>query len=286
MPVIDPTSACSRLGGVARTSELRSFGVAARALAEAVRTGELRQPRRGLYTLADIPDAASHALRHGGLIACVTAARAYRLWTLDAGIDEPAHVWVDRDRRFAGGAGCRCIHHRDVPSDVGSRWRVGIVHCLTQLASCKGDEAFFAALESALRQGLISHPQRAALRRALPRRQRWLVDFARCDADSGLESLLRLRLHLLGITVQTQVSIGGVGTVDFVIGDRLIVETDGTTHDGPNRHRDLVRDAMAASLGFLTLRFDTAMIIHDWDLVQTAILAILDRNGHLHRVTR
>lgn len=146
--------------------------------------------------------------------------------------------------------------------------------------SCAGEEPFFAALESALRQGLLGEDARRRLRSALPRRAECLIDFARSDADSGLESLLRLRLRRLGLTLATQVEIGGVGRVDFVIGDCLILEADGRTHDGDARHRDRTRDAVAMALGFVTLRFDAAQILHDWPLVESAILAAVGRGLH------
>ncbi|WP_197738239.1 endonuclease domain-containing protein [Agromyces terreus] len=92
---------------------------------------------------------------------------------------------------------------------------------------------------------------------------------------------MRFRLRRLGIGVRCQVTIGGVGRVDFVIGDCLILEADGGTHDGDGRHRDRVRDATAMALGFVTLRFDTAQILHDWPLVEAAVLAALDRGLHL-----
>ncbi|WP_239453303.1 DUF559 domain-containing protein [Microbacterium sp. KCTC 39802] len=157
---------------------------------------------------------------------------------------------------------------------------MGIVHCLVQILGCRGEEVFFAALESALRQRLLSPADREQLSRSVPRRYRWLVAFARDDADSGLESLLRLRLHRHGISLAAQVAIPGVGVVDFVIGDCLIIEADGGTHEGPSRHRDRVRDAQAMALGFMTLRFDYAMIVHDWPLVEEAVLAALARNLH------
>ncbi|KQZ22261.1 hypothetical protein ASD43_16195 [Microbacterium sp. Root553] len=59
---------------------------------------------------------------------------------------------------------------------------------------CRGDEAFFVALESALRPRLVEAAGRARIRSRLPLKARWLIDLARADADSGLESLLRLRL--------------------------------------------------------------------------------------------
>lgn len=146
-----------------------------------------------------------------------------------------------------------------------------------QLAGCLGDEAFFAAFESAWRLGLIGATERAEVRASLRARQRWLVDIARPDADSGLESLLRLRLLRLGISLDCQVHIDTVGRVDFVIDGVLIVEADGRPGHAKEheRHKDLVRDAHAAAAGYETLHFDYALIIHDWPVVQAAVLARL-----------
>ena len=106
-----------------------------------------------------------------------------------------------------------------------------------------------------------------------------MISIARPDADSGLESLLRIRLHTLGIRLECQVVIDGVGIVDFVIGGRLILEADGKeNHDGKtNRHKDLVRDAAASRIGYETLRFDYAQLIHDWPTVQSALIGALRR---------
>jgi very-short-patch-repair endonuclease len=108
------------------------------------------------------------------------------------------------------------------------------------------------------------------------------IAFARQDADSGLESLFRWRLRPYGLSVRSQESIVSVGRVDFLIGERLIVEVDGASnHDGvSHRHRDLVRDAHAAAWGFVTLRFDYAMVVRDWETVERAILAHVGRGLH------
>lgn len=157
-----------------------------------------------------------------------------------------------------------------------------IERALLHLRRCAGDEAFFAAYESAWRTGKLSRPARVRIRAALPRVAHWLVDLARADADSGLESLLRLRLHLLGIRLECQVKIDGVGRVDFVIAHRIILEADGDENHGSSssRHRDRMRDAIASRLGYETLRFDYAQIVHDWPAVQAAIL------GAMRRVTK
>lgn len=253
----------------------------------AVRAGMLVRPRNGIYCLPETSPAILESLSHCGVVACITATREHGLWTLDLGEDEPVHTWIDPDHRPVRVAlhpdepvsGC-CVFHRDRAVDPPDGGRVGIVHALVQVMRCRGAEPFFAALESALRQRLIDVSQRAVLRDALNRDDRWLVDFARSDADSGLESLLRLRLHKHGLTLARQVAIPGVGVVDFVIGDCLILEADGATHGGDNRHRDLVRDAIAMALGFSTLRFDSALILHDWATVEAAILAAVGRGLH------
>ena len=84
---------------------------------------------------------------------------------------------------------------------------------------------------------------------------------------------------MLGLRLECQVAITGVGRVDFVVDGRLILEADGReNHDGESmRHKDLVRDAAASRLGYETLRFDYAQIVHDWPTVQAAVLAALRR---------
>ncbi|HWM17218.1 MAG TPA: DUF559 domain-containing protein [Microbacterium sp.] len=155
---------------------------------------------------------------------------------------------------------------------------------LRQLLACYGIEAFFAAVESALNQRLLTAAGMRWLRRHTNDVARNALDFARSDAESGLESLLRWRLRKTGLRFRSQVAIASVGVVDFLIGDRLIVEVDGKpNHDGPSeRHKDLVRDAHAAVWDYVTLRFDYALIIHDWDTVERAILAQIDAGRH-HR---
>lgn len=271
---------CRAAGGVARTSTLIAAGVGKALLSEAVRAGELIRPRQGVYALPDTPAGVREALAHRGKVACVTAARRYGLWTLDDGPDAPPHVWIDPERHRTGRDDCGCAWHRDVSMPGGDLVSVGIAHCLVQIAWCRGAEAFLCAYESALRKRLVTRRDVAAVRTGVPAPVRWLVDFARDDADSGLETLVRYRLHLRGIPCATQVRIPGVGVVDLAIGDCLLIETDGDTHGGDHRHRDLLRDAVAMSLGFVTLRFDSAMILHEWEVVEAAVVAAVGRGLH------
>lgn len=266
-----------RLGGVARSAHLQTLGFDRRHLAACVARGEIQRVRPGVFPSKALADDVHTAVAHGGALTCVSALRRMGIWTLSN--SGAVHVWMGPGRHTREHSGCRCInHYQQGTPPLGM---ASLVSALLHFRQCEGDEAFFAAFESAWRKRLLSRSQRDQVRAGLPAGARWLVDFARPDADSGLESLLRLRLHLLGIALECQVSILGVGRVDFVVGGRLIIEVDGKeNHDGSTmRHKDLIRDAAASALGYETLRFDYAQIIHDWPAVQASIAMALQRTA-------
>lgn len=261
------------MGGCVRSRWLTSRGVTRLQLARAVDRGTLVRVRPGVYAVPDAEPEVVAAAAHGGEVCCVSALRRRGVWVLEP--DERLHVRVGRAGRVHPHAGCRCVTHHD--GDGAAFGTVSLVHALVQTASCRGAETFFVAFESAWRLGLLTRADRVEIRGNLPARFRYLVDLARPDADSGLESLLRLRLSRLGVTLESQVLIPGVGRVDFLAAGLLILEVDGRlNHDGRTlRHKDLVRDAEAAARGFETLRFDYALVVFDWARVERAILARL-----------
>ena len=232
-----------------------------------------------MYASPGLPHPTLVALRHGGVLACVSVARLHGLWVLP--LDEIVHVSLPPNGHSRTHDDCRCVQHWNALSS--SSTAVSLVDALLQLRGCFGEDAFFATLESALHTGVLTGAGRGELRARITESARWLVDLARSDAESGLESLLRLRLQRLGLRLRTQVEIPGVGRVDFVLGDRIILEVDGRQghDDAEGRHRDRVRDVVAAAHGFETLRFDYALIVHDWPTVQQAILAKVARRSHL-----
>lgn len=291
MSFVRAATAFARLGPIARAADLRARGVSRRELARSVATGEIRRVRYGVYATIDADDSWVHAAQHGGTLCCVTAGRMLGLWILEDTDD--LHLWFGHagNPRSCERHSCEPRPHwDDGESTLGKLPPVRNV--LLQIALCAGEETFFCALESALRRSMLRVGDLPWLAARVPRALRWLLGFARADADSGLESLIRLRLHRLGISVRTQVQVAGVGEVDIVIGDRLIIEADGKqNHDDgaadPSqplsslRHKDLLRDARAAARGFETLRFDYAMIVHDWPTVEAAILAKIAAGAHL-----
>lgn len=259
-------------GGVARAASLIRAGATREDIRRAARRGVIEPVRRGVYCVPATSGPVRMAALHGGELACASALRARGIWTL-AGLE--THVWLGERGRAHAHDGCGCVTHRD--RGISAFGIVPVEQSLVQVAACLGAEAFFAAFESAWNQNLIDRQARSEVRAALPARFRWLVDIARPDAQSGLESILRLRLHRLGIFLECQVWIDGVGRVDFVLDGCIILEVDGReNHEGPSfRRRDLRRDAAAAVRGYETLRFDYTLVVYDWPVVEAAILARL-----------
>lgn len=274
--MLAPADLLDRFDGIAHGRRLQEFGCSRSQLSAAVRDGSIQRLRPGVYVLASAARKVVAAGAHGGALTCSDALRAHGVWVLPAE-DESVHVWMGGSGRRHSHAGCECTAHYSAGTA-----RLGFAPIATALIHayrCLGTEAFFAAYESAWNKRLISAHDRARIRKELPSAARWLLDLARPDSESGLESLLRLRLHLLGVLLECQITIDGVGRVDFVVGGRLILEVDGRTNhaSAERRHHDLERDAAASALGFETLRFDYAMVVHDWATVVQAILPALDR---------
>lgn len=273
--MIDPAHLITQLGGAATGAQLQGFGLSRTALSRHVAKGTIERIRTGVFASPHLNPTVREAIAHGGALTCTSVLRSHGIWMLYEGT-EP-HVWMGASGRARAHADCTCVSHyyRGAPP-LG---KASIEQAMLHLYRCQGEEAFFAAFESAWRLRLLSRAARSRIRASLPASARWLVDLARPDADSGLESLLRFRLHILGVRLDCQVEVPGVGRVDFVIGRRLILELDGKdNHDGGKmRHKDLVRDAAASARGYETLRFDYAQIIHDWPTVRRAILGALTR---------
>lgn len=266
---------CRSLGGAARTAELRAGGASRHCLRLAVQAGAVERLREGLYAVPEITPAHRAARMHGGVLGCISAAAEAGLWVMPyAGV----HVWLTPTGHERSHSGCDCVPHwSESPTFRRERAVMTVELALAQIAGCLGPEAFFVALESALHQGRLSATELRRLRAALPRHFDALFELATSTAESGLESILRYRLSFHGVVVAGQIAIPTVGRVDFVVDGWLILEADGEgNHGAPEqRHRDRVRDAHAAVLGYDTLRFDYALILHDWPVVEAAILAKL-----------
>lgn len=271
----------AELGGIAPARDLAARGIGPGLIRTSWQAGEISRIRKGWYALRTLSSAVLRASRVGGVVSCVSAAREHGLWT-PAG--ESLHVAVP-----ATASRLRAPHdHRTRLSDSGAldvriHWSADarapyelvepLDRALSRITDCCGDETAFVVLESALSKRRVT-PDVAA---RLSGRSAVLA-FADDRSDSGLESLLKLELLRNRIDFRQQVGVVGCGIADFLIGDRLVVETDGRSFHDPLSDRR--RDARFSIAGYRTLRFLTAQVLHERGEVIASIRAAIARGDH------
>jgi len=101
-------------------------------------------------------------------------------------------------------------------------------------------------------------------------------------ADSGLETLPVSRLAASGIRVDQQVLLEG-HSVDGLIGDRLVLQTDGFSFHSTaeQRREDIAHDRRLALLGYTVLRYDYRQVLFEWPRVEAEIRQALAQGLHL-----
>lgn len=148
-----------------------------------------------------------------------------------------------------------CLHW-GVAAAGADRETVCLDDAIRSMVRCRPGREVVAALDSILHRGLRSMQELQDLFATLPARYLVLLALADARAESGPETLVRLMLRQLGVEFDLQVSVAGVGRVDFLVGARLIIECDSRAHhaDWDQRRRDIRRDQEAARRGFVTVR--------------------------------
>lgn len=272
---MDPIEALSERDGVARIATLRRVGVTEHALRLAVRSGRVFSVRRGWVALCTADAMLVAAARRGVVLSCVTLAARKGLWVLDA--TEP-HLAAPSHSGHATTS--RGVIHWSLPTfprDPDS-CEDTLENALILVARCQSYESALATWESALRKGLVDP---GMLERApLPPAARRLLSDARPFADAGTESIFRTRLSWLQTSITPQVWILG-HRVDFLIGDRLVVQIDGGHHVGAQRTSDIAHDALLKLNGYHVIRIGYEQLMNQWPAVQATILAAIGQRLHL-----
>lgn len=272
---------------IAATHELLADGWTSRQLSRAVARGELVRVRQGWYAAPDLEVPCQEAFRVGGRLTCASGGQR-----LGLSVRNSTHVHV----AVASNA-CRLREPHNPRRRLTSRavivhWVDGAARSrlirdpldlLADMAFCQPAELTIAAVDSALRLGLLDRTSWLARCERMPRRLRRLLSRVDARSESITESLVRVRLEGLGIRPQLQVRISGVGRVDMVIGNRLVVEIDGRAYysDPEAFERDRVRDARLSIRGYRVLRFSYSQVMNRWGEVKSSILAAVARGDHL-----
>ncbi len=255
---------------------LAAHGLTRRQCATAVEDGRLIRVRRGRYLPSGYHPDVIRALRVGGRLDCVSLLSSIGIFVRDRG---SLHVQVDmgssrlppRDRAIVAHWRKSCAGRTAVAGDL--------VEALAQACRCQSPRDAVATLDSAWHHGFVNDERIAEVFARLPRRFRRLLGLLDRRSESGPESLMRLMLRGLGCRVELQVSIDGVGRVDFVVDGWLIIECDSREfHEGwEAQKRDRRRDIAAAALGYTTIRPIAEDILGAPDHVLAELKRILAR---------
>lgn len=283
------------------TQDLHRVGKSKRAIARAVEHGLLIAVRRGHYAVPGTDASLIRAVRVGGVATASTASRARGLWTPpDARLSAPPdrhrltpsdprlHVAVPanaprlQDPDMPGAPLLRSedvVLHWTEPAELSAAAGTGIASPLLMLEHVfrvHPAERAVAVVDSALKHRYLRRADLHALAARLPRHLEHAVHSATALSDSGIESIARFRLGLLGLDVEVLVRLSDIGTVDLLIDGWLVVELDGREfHEGEQFERDRRRDLRAATRRYRTLRFSWRQVMFEWAAVESAVLAAL-----------
>jgi very-short-patch-repair endonuclease len=258
--------------GVARTSTLRGAGFSRTSLHKAVAAGRIVRIRRGVYGLPGQAGALGLALQHNALLTCLSAAPTYRLWTLHD--SNSLHLSPGHKQTPAGTlAHGRLLHpvHPWLPV-------AGLADVLIHAIRCLPETEALVMVQCATQRGDVTVD---FLRRKLPgnrnARARSVLDNLVPRADSLLEVLANYRFRRAGLHVRRHVELPGVGEVDFLIEECLVVETDGETHLEPRQvKKDRKRNNATLIGGHLGLRFGYDDVVHHPERMMAEVLAVLE----------
>lgn len=262
-------------GGVARVAALRERGHSRRTIDSAVASRVLTRPRKGWVAMPGADPLLVAAARAGVVLTCHTQARRLGLWVLREGA---VHVAAPPDR-----------HLGEVEEGTHVHWARPLVprhpdslvdpveNVLAIVAACLPREEAQAIWESALRLGLVS--QDSLRRLPLSASARTLLDDCSPYADSGLETLVPVRLRFLRLPIRRQVWLAG-HAVDFLIGDRLVLQIDGGHHVGAQRRSDIAHDARLTLMGYHVIRLDYVQVVTSWPEVHDLIVRAVAQGLH------
>ncbi|GAC68057.1 hypothetical protein [Gordonia soli] len=267
--------------GVYSWSTLISQGATRYQIDRAVADGDLVRVRHGWYARRTADPDVVAAVATGGVMSCVSALRRSGIWVPEhhgaPHVRGNAPAYRNISERLCRPYG-RFVPEAGPVDDVATAFRHAV--------RCLDDEGLVVVADSILNQGALSLDD---LRQALhgsPLRIRSLLD--RCDprAESGPETMVRLRLRARGIPVRVQVWIWRVGRVDLLVGEKLILEIDSVAfHTGHERYEsDRARDRRAVAQGLIAMRLTYRNVVHEWDAVYEEIAAIV--RGRRHRAAR
>ncbi|MGO1545307.1 MAG: DUF559 domain-containing protein [Gulosibacter sp.] len=244
----------------------------------------LTRIRHGWYASAGANQAVLRAVKSGGVLSGPAALQLHKVWTPP---EQPIHVRTHRRNRL------RLIQINGEPDLVGvelSNIRNLRVNksvdpvetaLLVSMLMCPRDTAIVLA-DSALNNELLSLRALRHVAEHAGAKGASVLGMVSEHSESGTETIFRLWLMRNRIKFVQQVRIAGVGRVDFLIGQSLVVEIDSFAHHAgwDEQRKDRFRDRRLAALGYMPVRLTYSDVMYSMDKAGQDILTIIRRDAH------
>jgi len=259
-------------------AQLLENGWTRHAIQGAVARGSLRRVARGWYDVGGCSADELTAAAAGGRLGCLTGLRDQGVWVAP---NTHPHIITPRWSEPRGSG----VHHA-LPRGAmwsGSAITYGVVECLRQVLRYHDVETALIVLESACNLGLVSERTVAGLiAECSARRARHLAWFDP-RSESGSETRVRLFLVRRGYKVRPQAVIPGVGRVDLLVGESLIIECDSHAHHtGETNYRgDRRRDLSATADDYRVVRLTWEQCFLTWPTTTSLLLTHLRTRRYL-----
>ncbi|MCE5292820.1 MAG: endonuclease domain-containing protein [Nocardiaceae bacterium] len=257
-------------GGVLSAAQLVDAGVTRVMIRK---NSELRRLRHGWYACGQTSKQVETAVSAGGALACTSVLRRAGVWTPDSGV----HIRYSDSKAPRGARNCRPYGWNPPITAAVDSLEVAV----ESAAHCLDPEGVVVILDSMLNKKLIQLADARTVTQSSRYSRFHLAE--RCDpnAESGIESISRLRLRANGIKLRTQVWIGTFARVDILIGKRLIIECDGEEYHAGEFEADRERDRVLVTMGYLVIRLSYNQVMYDWNSCLRDIVTIVRRRDHL-----
>lgn len=272
-------------GRIVRRAHLTRLGCTSADIRAAANAGVVFRVRHGWYAHRDADPAVLAAVRSGAVVSCVSALSHHGVWSPTwFGRHPVTHTRRTeyRQRKLlplqAGIHVCRGPDRdaRPCPTAIDS-----LDDALRTAISCQPprwltvllDSILFLQLRTPDELRLLAGSEQGLLHRALVN--------ANGLAESGTETLTRLGLQRRKLRFRQQVRILG-HRVDFLIGDRLVVEVDGLQyHSNPETFEaDRLRDRRLTAAGYRVIRLTYRQVMHGLETALDDISRVIERGGH------
>lgn len=264
-------------------AQLLAGGCSQAQLDALVRAGTLRRVRPGWYADPTAEWSLTQSVRLGGTVTCLAALAMRGVW-----VPPTPTVHVRRSRRQRGQKMPKGFNDCRGTSTAGRQAVDSVPGALAAALKCANPDTAVVVLDSAQHKRFIRPEEVGSLMTGLPASRQMLLRRSDRRAESGTETLVRLRLRRRGVKLRIQVQIDDVGRVDLLVGDRLVLEVDSWTyHADPIAYaRDRERDRRLVALDYVVVRLRYEEVMFGWASVERDILTLIRDRRHRRPRTR